>query len=191
MLVEIRSVTIEEAPSILSIYSHYVLETAVTFEYDVPTILEMEKRIMEREGKYPFLGAFLDGEMVGYAYLSPFKDRSAYDWSAETSIYVRRDMKGMGIGSMLLEALENEARKMKLLTLEACIAMPQDEDDPYLGMESVIFHSRKGYREVGRFLFSGFKFSSWYHMVWMEKEIGPHDCAPESVVWYGFVEDRL
>ena len=79
----IREALLKDAEEIIDIYRPYVLETAITFEYEVPAVEEMEKRIREREGRYPFLVAEENGRVLGYAYLSPFKERSAYDWLRE------------------------------------------------------------------------------------------------------------
>ena len=187
----IREALLKDVEEIIDIYRPYVLETAITFEYEVPDVEEMEKRIREREGRYPFLVAEENGRVLGYAYLSPFKERSAYDWSAETSIYIRREERGRGLGSALLSALEKESRKMNLLSLEACIAIPHSSPDSHLTDESVKFHERKGYVRRAYFPSSGYKFNSWYDMVWMEKELNPHTVPPKSVIWYGMVEDKL
>ena len=82
----VRQAEIADAEEILDIYRPYVEDTAITFEYTPPSIDEMENRIKERKGKYPFLVLENDERILGYAYLSPFKERDAYNWSAETSI---------------------------------------------------------------------------------------------------------
>ncbi|MGN1163653.1 MAG: GNAT family N-acetyltransferase [Candidatus Ornithospirochaeta sp.] len=188
----VRRALESDASRIREIYAPYVEETAITFEYEVPSIAEMRGRIREREGKYPFLVLEDDdGVVEGYAYLSPFKERSAYDWCAETSIYISRYMRGKGLGSLLLSRLEEEAKKMNLLSLYACIAIPGESQDPYLTDQSEIFHSRHGYTRTGYFPSSGYKFSRWYHMIWMEKEIGKRIVPPKSVIWYGKVEDAV
>lgn len=189
-MITVQRAAIEDVPSIVSIYKPYVEKTAISFEYNVPSIQEMTNRILEREGTYPFLVLREDEEIKGYAYLSPFKKREAYSWSAETSIYLKMEERGRGLGSILLSALEDEARKMKLLTLDACIAMPR-ETNPYLDAGSFFFHEKHGYTQVARFPSSGYKFGLWFDMVWMEKEIGEHSQNIESVIWYGEVKDRI
>ena len=189
---KVRRATVGDASRIREIYAPYVRETAITFEYEVPSLKEMEERMAIRDGKYPFLAIEDEGKIVqGYAYLSPFKEREAYSWCAETSIYIARDMRGKGLGSILLSALEEEAKKMNLLSLYACIAIPEEKDDPYLTSESESFHLRHGYEHRGFFPSSGYKFSRWYHMIWMEKEIGSRVLSPKDVVWYGDVVDRI
>ena len=187
---KIREALLKDAEEIIDIYRPYVLETAITFEYEVPAVEEMEKRIREREGRYPFLVAEENERVLGYAYLSPFKERSAYDWSAETSIYLDFTLRGKGYGTVLLNALEKEAGKMNLLSLDACIAVPSEESR-YLTDQSRRFHEKRGYKTVAHFPFSGYKFGTWFDIIWMEKEIGEHTTTPKKVIWYGDVKDRV
>ena len=83
---EIRVANERDASQLLNIYAPYVKHTAVTFEYDVPTVQEFEHRISSVLRKYPYLAAVLDGTVIGYAYASPFHERAAYAWSAELSV---------------------------------------------------------------------------------------------------------
>lgn len=171
--IKIRIVTPDDAGQLLDIYTPYVLHTAITFEYQPPTIEEFAQRIQKILTRFPYLAAVQDGEILGYAYVSPFHDRPAYDWAVETSIYIRSDCKRMGIGRKLHQALEDVLREQGILNMNACIAYPKAEDE-YLTRDSVHFHSRLGYRMVGQFSQCGYKFGRWYDMVWMEKHIAPH-----------------
>lgn len=171
--IKIRIVAPDDACQLLDIYTPYVLHTAITFEYQPPTIEEFAQRIQKILTRFPYLAAVQDGEILGYVYASPFHDRPAYDWAVETSIYIRSDCKRMGIGRKLHQALEDVLREQGILNMNACIAYPQTEDE-YLTRDSVHFHSRLGYRMVGQFSQCGYKFGRWYDMVWMEKHIAPH-----------------
>ena len=179
--VTIRTATPADAAEILAVYAPYVEQTAITFEYDVPSLEEFTGRIAQTLERYPYLVALSEGKIVGYAYVSPFHARPAYDWAVETSIYVRMDCKRMGIGHKLYEALEELLKKQGILNMEACIAYPETPDE-YLTRDSVAFHEKKGYRMVGEFCQCGYKFGQWYNMVWMEKHIGSHTDAPLPVV---------
>ena len=86
--VKIRTATENDAEALLEIYEPYVRETAITFEYEVPSAEEFRSRIRNTLLKYPYLVVEQDGEIIGYAYAGPFHDRPAYDWAVETSIYV-------------------------------------------------------------------------------------------------------
>lgn len=171
--VKLRVATVSDAAELLKIYAPYVTDTAITFEYDVPTLEDFEGRIAHTLEKYPYFVAELNGEIVGYAYASAFHPRAAYGWAAETSIYVRRDMKRMGLGRTLYDALETALKAQGALNLNACIACP-DVDDEYLTRNSISFHAHLGYSMVGEFHNCGYKFGRWYNMVWMEKMLGEH-----------------
>lgn len=171
--IRIRTAKIEDAEKLLEIYAPYVENTAITFEYEVPTPEEFQQRIEKTLKRYPYFAAEQEGELAGYAYAGPLKERAAYDWAVETSIYIRQDKKGKGIGKELYESLEAALKKQGILNLYACIAYPEQEDE-YLTRDSVRFHERLGYKVIGKFQNCGYKFQRWYHMVWMEKEIGQH-----------------
>lgn len=170
---KIRMAKEADAEELLQIYAPYVQKTAITFEYEVPTVAEFADRIRKTLDRFPYLVAVMQGEIVGYAYASPFKERKAYDWAIETSVYIRQDMKRMGIGRRLHEALEKILRQQNILNMNACIAYPSEEDE-YLTEDSVRFHERLGYQLVGKFHKCGYKFNRWYDMVWMEKIVGEH-----------------
>lgn len=178
--ITIRTAVLQDAEVLLEIYAPYVKNTAITFEYDVPTVEEFAGRMSNVLRRYPYLVAEVDGEPAGYAYAGPFKERAAYDWAVETTVYVKEDMKKHGIGRALYEALEKTLAAQGILNLNACIAFPEKEDE-YLTTDSVKFHKKMGFSEVGRFHKCGCKFGRWYDMVWMEKHIGTHEENPAEV----------
>ena len=171
--ITIRMANPADAQALLNIYAPYVINTAITFEYDVPSVEEFASRIAHTLEKYPYLIAEEGGNILGYAYASPFHDRPAYDWAGETSIYVDQNIKHRGIGRKLHDALESTLREQGILNMNACIAYPPEEDE-HLDKNSVEFHAHMGYRLVGEFYKCGYKFNRWYNMVWMEKLIGEH-----------------
>ena len=175
----IRTARESDAEALLKIYAPYVTGTAITFEYDVPSVEEFRSRINRTREKYPYLVAEMDGVPVGYAYAGVFKGRAAYDWAVETSIYVSQDRKRCGIGRQLYQELEKRLKEQNILNLYACVAYTRAEDE-YLTNDSVAFHQKSGYTLVGEFHRCGYKFNRWYDMVWMEKFIGEHSVpAPE------------
>ena len=178
--ITIRTAVLQDAEALLEIYAPYVKNTAITFEYDVPTVEEFAGLMSNVLRRYPYLVAEVDGELAGYAYTGPFKERAAYDWAVETTVYVKEDMKKHGIGRALYEALEKTLAAQGILNLNACIAFPEKEDE-YLTTDSVKFHKKMGFSEVGRFHKCGCKFGRWYDMVWMEKHIGTHEENPAEV----------
>ena len=178
----IRSAAEGDALALLSIYAPYVEQTAITFEYDVPSAEEFAARIRETLKKYPYLVAEEAGEIQGYAYAAPFKGRAAYDWAVETTVYVRQGSHGKGYGRALYNALEEELRRRHFLNAYACIAWTETED-AYLTQASPRFHERMGYRLCGTFRQCGYKFGRWYDMIWMEKMLGEHEAAPLPIQW--------
>ena len=188
--ITLRTAALPDAERLLEIYRPYVEETAITFEYDVPTIDEFRGRMTRVLEKYPYLVAERDGTIVGYAYAGPFVGRAAYDWSVETTIYLDRAVRRQGIGKALYTALETVLGAMGILNLNACIGYPETED-AYLTRNSVEFHAHLGYQWVGQFHNCGYKFGRWYHMVWMEKMLGEHPVQPDPVVPFSSVRAAL
>lgn len=182
---KIRIASPEDARRLLEIYAPYVTDTAVSFEYEVPSEEEFRRRIENTLTSYPYLVAEVDGVIAGYAYAGPFIKRPAYDWSAEASIYLDMDMKGQGIGTALYEKLEEILSRQNVLNVNTCIAYIEEEDQ-YLTNASMYFHEACGYRLVGKFTNSGCKFGKWYHMIWMEKIIGKHVSDPAPFKKFDF-----
>lgn len=176
----IRFAAETDAPELLEIYAPYVKETAISFEYAVPSLEVFAGRIRSTLERFPYLVAEKDGEIAGYVYASPFKSREAYDWSVETSIYIRRDRRGHGLGRLLYSALEEKLAAQGICNVNACIAYAAAEDE-YLKNDSVRFHEHMGYSMVGCFHKCANKFGRWYDMVWMEKFIGEHRADPPRV----------
>lgn len=166
----IRIAVTEDAPALLEIYAPYVRDTAISFECEVPTAEEFADRIRRTLEKYPYLIAEEDGEILGYTYASAFKSRAAYDWSVETTIYVRQGGQRRGVGSALYKALEEQLRQQHVCNLCACIAYPHPV--------SIAFHEHFGYELTAHFHRSGYKLDAWQDMVWMEKELCPHTVPP-------------
>ncbi len=181
MSYKIRIAKKEDASELLKIYAPYVEHTAVSFECAVPSIEDFEARIENTLKRYPYLVAELDGEIVGYTYAGAFKPRAAYDWSVETSIYVREDHKGSGIGKELYEALFEILAKQNIVNVNAAVAYVQEEDE-YLTHASYLFHEHVGFTSVANFKKCANKFGRWYDLVWLEKSIGKHRNDPEPII---------
>ncbi len=162
-MIQIRTVTLDDAQKCLDIYSYYVLNTTITFEYDTPTLDEFKQRIQKITQKYPYLVAIIDNEIVGYAYATSYKERAAYDWSVETTVYVKKDKHGLGIGNVLYSQLEQSLKEKKIVNMLACITYPNPK--------SIDFHTNFGFEKVGHFPKVGYKFNEWRDIVWMQKVI--------------------
>jgi len=173
MELKIRDARLEDAEALQAIYKYYVEHTAISFEYEAPTVEEFRRRMMEIKERYPYIVAEEGGRIIGYAYAGPFHKREAYKWSVELTVYLDKDCRGHGCGRRLYEELEKMLRERGFKNLYACIGKPAEDatDDPYLTDASIRFHEKMGFRIVGLFTKCGYKFNRWYDMVWMEKLI--------------------
>ena len=145
---KIRDVRIEDANRLVEIYSYYVSNTAVSFEYDVPSVSEFENRIKHTTEAYPYLVCEKDNKIVGYVYAGAYSTREAYTWTATTSIYIDKEYRRQLAG----------------------VAYSENEDE-YLSHDSEKFHIHQGYTEVAHIKTVGKKFDRWYDLKWFQKKI--------------------
>ena len=185
--INIRNAKLEDAPRILEIYTYYVENTVITFEYEVPSLEEFENRMRNTMKKYPYLVIERNGKIEGYSYAGPFVGRAAYDWACELTIYLDHNAKKCGLGRKLYEALADRLKTMGILNLYACIGYPTVEDE-YLNKNSAQFHEHLGFHLCGTFENCGYKFNRWYDMIWMEKIIGEHKADQPPVKPYSYME---
>lgn len=172
-MIVVRNATMADAGRILEIYDYYVKNTAITFEYDTPSLADFKRRMEKTMQRYPYLVILKDDRIEGYAYAGAFVGRAAYDWSCEVTVYLDRHVQKCGMGRRIYEALEDALRGMGILNLYACIGYPEC-DDEFLTSNSADFHAHLGFLKVGEFHKCGYKFGRWYNMIWMEKIIGEH-----------------
>lgn len=176
----IERVTVEDAEELLSIYAPYVQDTAITFEYEVPSLAEFQERIRSISAILPYIKAAEDGKILGYAYAGKYKSRKAYEWAVEATIYVRKDARRSGVGRLLYSTLEESLKQIGVLNMNAFVVIPNGEDE-HLTNDSYRFHKRMGFEEAGRFHNVGYKFGKWYDVASMEKMIGEHTAQQEEV----------
>lgn len=98
----IRRAKAEDGAALCAIYAPYITDTTITFEYEVPTDAAFSDRIRETAAQFPYLVCEKDGGIIGYAYAHRIRERAAYDWDAELSVYLKQGMHGRGIGTVLL-----------------------------------------------------------------------------------------
>lgn len=178
---KIRIATTKDAEAVREIYAPYVLNTAVSFEYELPDTEKFIDRIKSTLKDYPYLVAIENNTVVGYAYASPFHSREAYRHSAELSVYVKQDYRKNGIGSNLYKSMEEILIKQNIYTVHACIASLNKKDE-YLTDDSEQFHAKMGFSLVGRHKQCGYKFGRWYDIIWMDKFIQEISDHPEPFI---------
>ena len=166
----VRDARPEDAAKLLAVYAPYVLDTAVSFEYKVPSVSEFAERIRKTQERYPYLVCEKAGRIIGYVYAGSYSPRDAYNWTVTTSIYVDHECRRNGAGALLYRALEEKLRERGIVTLLAGIGYCEEEDE-YLTHDSVRFHEKEGYEQVAWMKGVGKKFDRWYDLLWMEKKI--------------------
>jgi len=150
---------LSDARQVAAIYYPYVINTPITFESEPPDGAEMRSRIESVMEKYPWLVCEHDGEVMGYAYGSMFRSRSAYNWSVETTVYVREAAHGLGIGSALYSSLTECLRLQGFISAVGVIALPNEA--------SVYLHEHLGFQKDGVLPKAGFKEGVWHDVgIW-------------------------
>jgi phosphinothricin acetyltransferase len=158
----IRKATEKDAPAIAGIYNYYIEHTTITFEEAPLTTTEMGERIAHISEHFPYL-VYEDGtgEVAAYAYVHTFRERAAYRYTVEDTIYVKQGAEGQGIGRELLAALIAETASAGFHAIIACVTMPNEA--------SRGLHERAGFVPLGRFREVGYKFDRWLDVAYWEK----------------------
>ena len=153
----IRLASCADAAQVHAIYAPIVRDTAISFEWTVPAVSEIAARMEKVLAFRPWLVYERSGEVLGYVYASVYRDRAAYQWGTEVSVYVRADAQGHGVGSALYGALFDVLRLQGFCTAVAGATLPNE------GTERL--HLRLGFTEFGRHPAAGFKFDRWWDVV--------------------------
>ncbi len=153
----IRPVTAEDARAITDIYNYYIAKTSISFETKTLEVTEMSERIRQIAADHPYLVYEEDGEIVGYCYVHPWKERAAYSQTMETTIYLKPERKSKGIGTRLMQELLAQCRDRGYHALIACITASNKE--------SCEFHAKFGFQEVSFFKEVGYKLGTWHDVV--------------------------
>jgi L-amino acid N-acyltransferase YncA len=165
----IRHAHAGDVAAMLAIYAPLVRDTTVSFEYEPPTLAEMEHRLQAVQRQYPWLVCERDGQVAGYAYASAFRGRAAYQWTAEVTVYVHPDHHRRGVARELYQALLERLRAQGYRMAVAVITLPN--------AGSVALHEDLGFEPVGVFRRAGFKHGRWCDTGWWQLDLGG-DSAP-------------
>ena len=174
----VRDATEDDAEPCAAIYAPYVTDTAITFEYEPPSAAEMARRIAAAQRGHAWLvledsadgGA---GRVVGYAYAGPFKERAAYRWSCEVSVYLETGRRRDGSGRLLYEALFARLAERGFRNLVAVMTLPNDASEG--------LHRALGFQPVGTFRRVGWKHGQWRDVAWAQRSIGVEDGPPAEL----------
>ena len=167
-----RPVTPDDIATITRIYAHAVLHGTASFEIEPPSEAEMARRQrVLTDGGYPFLVAELAGRLAGYAYAGPYRNRPAYHWSVEDSVYVDPQARRRGVGRALLERLIGAAEDVGFRQMMAVIG--DSAQAP-----SMALHRALGFRMVGTLENVGYKNGRWLDSVLMQRTLGAGAATP-------------
>jgi phosphinothricin acetyltransferase len=177
-----RIVAADDAAQILEIYAPFCLATPVSFETEAPSVAEIQRRISSTLEFFPWLVADEDGRVLGYAYGSRHRDRAAYRWSADVSVYVREDARGKGLGRALYTSLFAILRLQGICNILAGITLPNPA--------SVALHEAMGLRPIGLYQQIGFKCGQWHDVGWWQLALPPGGGEPLEPVSFTSIRDR-
>ena len=174
----VRAAMPQDAEQLLEIYTPFVISedcsvSNVSFELAAPSLAEFRQRIVDISNKYPYLVGEKDGHILGYVYCHPYRERLAYQWSVEVTIYLAPAGQGKGLGRVLYEAMENILRLQGITMLYSCITLGNEH--------SIKMHEALGYRLIGTFSKSGYKNGQWLDTVWLEKQLQPCPKQPDNI----------
>jgi phosphinothricin acetyltransferase len=156
----IRPVNTADATAICEIYNYYIVNTAISFEEEPLSTAEMEGRIRTISATYPWFVREEGGEVLAYTYINTWRERAAYRYAAELSIYVKKGHEGRGLGGELMAHLLGAVKKTEIRTLVSGITIPNER--------SIALHEKFGFREAARFHGIGFKLDKWLDVGYWE-----------------------
>lgn len=167
----IRAVSPLDAEKLSEIYNTYVLNECVSYEYDAVSIEDFRARILNYTKQYPYLVAMKNDEVIGYAYASSFHPRRAFHWDCEVSLYLDKNARGLGIGTVLMQKILEILNKCNYVNVYSYINFPNEA--------SIALHEKFGFKECGFFKGTGFKFGEWRDLICLEKKLVNEDVPKE------------
>lgn len=162
----IRDATVEDAAAVQAIYAHHVLHGTASYDVEPPSLENIRQKMLWILGEgWPFIVAEADGPVIGYAYATQFRDRAAYRFTCENSIYVHPDWTGRGVGGALLTSLIERSAASGFKTMIAVIGGAEPA--------SIALHAACGFVEAGRLKAVGWKKDRWLDNVYMQRSLVP------------------
>jgi L-amino acid N-acyltransferase YncA len=159
-----------DAASILDIYVPYIINSAITFETEIPTTENFEQRIITYQRNWPWLVYETDGVIAGYAYATKHRERAAYQWCAESSVYVSNEYQQQGVGKALYKVLFEILKYQGCRNVYAGITLPNDK--------SVAFHKGFGFTWLADYTNIGYKLNKWNTVSWWHLQLSDYSDNP-------------
>jgi len=179
-MITIAPATRADVTASLEIYQPHITGSWTSFERDVPDEKEFWDRIRQVTLTHPWLVARSGDEVLGYAYANPHRTRWAYQWTCEVSVYVSAQTYRTGIGSQLYNVLFEILKGQNVHTALAGIALPNEQ--------SVAFHRRMGFEEVGTYRNTGYKMDGWRDVLWLQKALLDYSMDPPEFIPYNLLD---
>jgi L-amino acid N-acyltransferase YncA len=165
----------DHAPAILNIYRPFIEKTSVSFEVEVPSESAFQERLNNITSKFPLMVLMEDETLLGYAYASTHRERPAYRWAVETSIYMAPEAQGKGLGYLLYKNLLQELIARGFTHAFGIITVPNNA--------SVYLHSKCGFSHLAVHEKAGWKFGKWHDVLWMRKDLFSQPNQPTEPVF--------
>jgi phosphinothricin acetyltransferase len=170
----LRLATPADAAGIHAIYAPIVRDTVISFEFDPPTVEEIARRVANTLVQWPWLVCEGDGEVIGYAYAGRHRERAAYQWSVDVSVYILERARRSGVGRALYSALLPMVTLQGFYNAYAGITLPN--------AASVALHEAVGFTPLGVYHAVGYKFDAWHDVGWWERPLQPRRLDPSPPV---------
>jgi phosphinothricin acetyltransferase len=182
-MTRIRIAEANDAAAILKIYAPYIENTSFTFETEVPSLLAFEERIRTYLQNWPWLVCEINGMIAGYAYGAKYRERVAYQWCVESSVYIHDDFQRTGVGKALYSALIEIVKMQGFANLYAVINLPNER--------SVSFHESMGFEYFATYKNVGYKLGRWKNVGWWQLQLNDYVMEPKAPVKFSEMDQRV
>ena len=182
-MLTIRIAKPNDAKGILEIYAPYISNTSFTFETEIPSVEEFAERIKTYLINWPWLVCEIDGKIAGYTYATKYRERVAYQWGVESSVYIHDDFQREGIARALYTALFDILKQQGFNTVYAVINLPNEK--------SISLHERLGFHHFATYEKAGYKLGKWKNVGWWQLSINDYGDAPAAPIKFSEMDKNF
>ena len=179
----LRLATVSDAEEILHIYAPYIVNTSFTFETEVPSVEEFAERIRTYLLNWPWVVCEIDGRIAGYTYATRHRERTAYQWCTESSVYIQDDFQRAGIARALYTALIDILKKQRFRNIYAVINLPNEK--------SIAFHESCGFKYFATYEKVGYKLGKWKNVGWWKLSVNEYGDEPAAPIKFSDINKNL
>ena len=179
----IRLAQTSDAAAILKIYEPFITDSAITFETEIPSLSSFAQRIQTYLETWPWLVYEVDGMVAGYVYAARHRERAAYQWCVESSVYVHHDFQKRGIAKTLYDVLFKILKHQGFINVYAGITWPNEK--------SVAFHESYGFQKLGEYKNIGYKLGKWHTVGWWELQLNDYTNNPSEPIKFPSINNSF